>query len=307
MTLPSSQPLVSTLIPTRNRPDLLDAALASVAAQDLAHRVEAIVVNDGGQSVAPVVRPWTAELAVRLVELDGSVGPAAARNAAIDLADGRYLAFLDDDDLFLPGHLAAGCTTLERGEADLVYAGAVVADRRLRDLPASLVGFPLKAYPYHEQALQVVNYLHTGSVIVRSFREMPVRFDESLDVCEDWDLWLALTTVLGYRAQFVDKITSIYHQLPDLPGMVAGAQLVSPSKFSLARDYLHKKWPSEDPLVLAHREWMVALEHLRSDLIAQGERMPNLLFDRVLSYVHDRMYHGEAADYDIMSSFFLHG
>jgi glycosyltransferase involved in cell wall biosynthesis len=304
--IPSSESrsLISVIIPTVDRPRLLDAALASVAAQEVRGGVEVVVVNDGGPSVAPVVQAWNNPLSTRLVELKRRVGPAAARNVGIELASGEYVAFLDDDDLYMPGHLAAGCEPLQRDEADLVYLGAIVADRRLRGLPPDLAEFPLKAYPYSHRFLLVSNYLHTGSVIMRSFRDAPVRFDESLDVCEDWDLWLALTVTLGYRAVFVDKITCVYHQMRDVPGLVTGAQLVSPSRFEVARDYIQAKWPSNDPLVRAYREWMTALERYRSDLIAREQRMPNLLFDQILGYVHRRMSLGQPAEPRDIGQFF---
>jgi hypothetical protein len=152
--------------------------------------------------------------------------------------------------------------------------------------------------------LQVANYLHTGSVVVRNFRDTSVRFDESLDVCEDWDLWLALTIELGYRVSFIDKITSVYHQVPDEPGLVADAQLVVPSKFSVARDYIQAKWQATDPVVLMYREWMNVLERHRSDLIARERRMPNLLFDDILIYLQQRILSGESAEYRDIAKFF---
>lgn len=297
--------MASVIIPTFGRPQLLDAAVGSVAAQDVAGDIEAIVVNDGGASVVPVVRAWDEVMPVRLVELDRRSGPAVARNIGIERADGEYIAFLDDDDLFMPGHLAAGCEPLERGDADFVYLGAIVADRRLSGRPPDLAAFPLKAYPYDHRILMVANFLHTGSVIVRNFRNAPVRFDEALDVCEDWDLWLALTIAMGYRVLFVDEITSVYHQVPDAAGLVAGAQLVSPSRFSVARDYIQVKWPASDPLVLAYREWMIALERFRSDLIARNQRMPNLLFDEILGYLHERMSREQLPNYADIGQFFV--
>ncbi|MGH8902898.1 MAG: glycosyltransferase family 2 protein [Egibacteraceae bacterium] len=297
--------MVSVIIPTRDRPQLLDAALGSVAEQDVSGDVEVIVVNDRGASIAPVVHAWEDVMSVRVAELDRRSGPAVARNIGIEHADGRYIAFLDDDDLFMPGHLEAGCEPLERGDADFAYLGAIVADRRLSGQPLDLAGFPRKAYPYNHRVLMVANFLHTGSVIVRNFRNTPVRFDEALDVCEDWDLWLALTIVLGYRVLFVDKITSIYHQVPDMAGLVAGAQFVSPSRFSVARDYIQAKWPADDPLVLTYREWMIALERFRSDLIAKNRRMPNLLFDEILRYLHERMSREQPAEYADIVQFFV--
>ncbi|MGH8884723.1 MAG: glycosyltransferase family 2 protein [Egibacteraceae bacterium] len=305
----SSRPLVSVIIPTLDRPGLLDAALGavSVAAQSARGDVEVIVINDGGSSVAAAVGSWSDGLVVKLVELDQRSGAAAARNAGIRLADGEYIAFLDDDDLFLPDHLAFGCEPLERGDADFVYLGALVSDRRLDGLPTDLAGYPLKAYPYDPRFLLVANYLHTGSVIVRNFKDTPVRFDGSLEVCEDWDLWIALTTVLGYRVAFVDKITAIYHQVPSVAGLVAGAQLISPSKFAIARAYINAKWPSSDPVVLAYREWMIAVERFRDDLIAQQQRMPNLLFDEILGYLHERICRQDPPEHADISRFFVAG
>src|SRR5437868_7251340 len=99
------RPIVSVIIPTFDRPQLLDAAIGSVAKQDMVGDVEAIVVNDGGVSVGPGVRAWEEILPlklVELVELDRRSGTAAARNVGVERADGKYIAFLDDDELFMP-------------------------------------------------------------------------------------------------------------------------------------------------------------------------------------------------------------
>ncbi len=131
-----------------------------------------------------------------------------------------------------------------------------------------------------------------------------MRFDEALDVCEDWDLWLALTISLGYRVLFIDQVTCVYHQVPGETGLVSSAQLVSPSRFSVARDYVQAKWSARDPLAREYREWMTAMEALRSDLIARNARMPNLLFDEILAYVHDRMSRDQSPDYGDIGQFF---
>jgi glycosyltransferase involved in cell wall biosynthesis len=296
--------MISVIIPTFDRLSLLDVALGSVATQNVNCDVEVIVINDGGPSVDQIIRSWEHLLDIKLVELDQRLGPAAARNFGIQLADGDYIAFLDDDDLFMPEHLAVGCYPLERNDADFVYLGAIVADQELGELQQDLSEFPLKAYPYDYRFLLVANYLHTGSVIVRNFKNTSVRFDETLDVCEDWDLWLALTTFLSYRVLFIDKITSIYHQLPNKTGLVSHAQMTSPSKFELARNYINAKWPSNDPLVIDYREWMTALERFRSDLIERKHRMPNLLFDDILKYLYKRFSHEEPTEYADISRFF---
>lgn len=296
--------MVSVVIPTCDRPELLDAALRSVAAQQVDGGVEAIVVNDGGVSVAPVLRTQADALPVKLIELGRRCGPAVARNIGIGHADGHYIAFLDDDDLFMPGHLATGCQPLECGEADFVYLAAVVADQRLCGPPTDLSSFRLKAYSYDHRFLMVANFLHTGSVIARNFRDSQVRFDETLNVCEDWDLWLALINTLGYRVRYIDKVTTVYHQVPEAAGLVAEAQQVSPSPFATAREYIQTKWRTADPLVLVYRQWMTALERVRSDLIASEQRMPNLLFDDILKYLHGRVSRERPPEYADIEQFF---
>ena len=296
--------MISVIIPTLNRFDFLNAALGSIAVQGMRDQIEVIVVNDGGSSVESLARSWENLFTVKLTELDRRVGPAAARNIGIELAIGKYIAFLDDDDLFLPEHLAAGCKLLESTNTDFVYLGAIVADHRLSGPPLHDADLPRKAYSYDYRFLMVANFIHTGSVITRNFKHTPVRFDEALEVCEDWDLWIALTDTLGYRVSFVDRIATIYHQIPNGGGLVATGQLTSPSKFEVARDYIYAKWPSHDPLVLAYRQWMIAFEQFRSYLIGRKVPMPNLLFDQVLRYLHGQISEEKQPVYADIRRFF---
>ncbi|GAB1643553.1 glycosyltransferase family 2 protein [Krasilnikovia sp. MM14-A1259] len=298
-------PELSVIIPTFEREDLLEMAVGSVAAQEAVGPVEVIVVNDGPTALdAQRYASMNNRVTLRIVEYGQGAGPAAARNVAIDRAEGRYIAFLDDDDIFLPRHISAGCEVLDRDEADFVYLGAAVSDSRLAPPVCLPDDVAVKAYPYDYNVLLVVNYIHTGSVIVRNFRNSGVRFDESLEVCEDWDLWLALTSTLGYRVSFVDELTSVYHQMPSVRGLVSEAQLASPTRFATTREHVHSKWFSDDPQVLHYRAWMTAFEDYRSQLVARERRMPNLLFDNVLKYVHTRMAANAPADLADIPRFF---
>ena len=104
-------PLASIVVPTRNRPHLLRQALASILAQTN-REFEVVVVDDGssGEHLA-AMRALGAELDSRFVFLfrdpgEYRHGPAAARNAGIARARGRYVGFLDDDDYWCdPSHL----------------------------------------------------------------------------------------------------------------------------------------------------------------------------------------------------------
>jgi glycosyltransferase involved in cell wall biosynthesis len=102
-------PLVSVIVPTRDRPALLAEALASVRAQSVAD-FECIVVDDAGEE--PASLPDDARF--RLVRRAEPGGPAQARNSGIEHARGRHVAFLDDDDVYLPERLALGLEALRR-------------------------------------------------------------------------------------------------------------------------------------------------------------------------------------------------
>jgi len=89
---------ISVIVPTRNRPLLLREALASISVQRGA-RFEVIIVNDGGCDISDVLSEFSGRLDLHQVALSKNGGPPAARNTGCGRARGRYLAYLDDDDL----------------------------------------------------------------------------------------------------------------------------------------------------------------------------------------------------------------
>src|SRR5688572_12763531 len=95
-----SRPLLSVVIPTRNRVRLLERVLASLAVQRFPHDLwELIVVDDGATDETPVLVARFAESAPMRTTLlrQRNAGAAAARNAGAAIADGTRLLFLDDD------------------------------------------------------------------------------------------------------------------------------------------------------------------------------------------------------------------
>lgn len=206
-------PLLSVILPTRNRPETLRKALASIAGQDA--DVEVIVVNDGGAPVADVVGEFGGRLDTRLVTLPAEAGPSAARNHAIDLAAGRYLSFLDDDDIYLPGHLGAALDALAGGDADVVYATAGVSRRWIDPAAAVPPRLPYAFdFAFDDAFLSVLNYIPPTGLVVRADRDEPIRFDPDLRAGEDWDLWLRLARHRGYRFRHLDRLGAVYHRIP---------------------------------------------------------------------------------------------
>lgn len=106
-------PLVSVIIPTYNRPDLLLEAVASIAAQTM-NDWETIIVDDGSK---PPVNEQGIQAQYgdqfKVLRHEVSQGVSGAKNAGVNAASGKYLAFLDDDDLFAPAYLASAIEVLE--------------------------------------------------------------------------------------------------------------------------------------------------------------------------------------------------
>jgi glycosyltransferase involved in cell wall biosynthesis len=108
-----NSPLVSIVIPTHNRPDLLPEALASIVAQTMADW-QVIIVDDGS---IPAVNEQQIEAQFgpkfQVLRHEVPRGVSSAKNTGIKAATGKYLAFLDDDDLFSPTYLASAIEVLE--------------------------------------------------------------------------------------------------------------------------------------------------------------------------------------------------
>jgi glycosyltransferase involved in cell wall biosynthesis len=124
---------VATVIPTRDRPELLRRAIAAVLAQDHPGPIEVVVVYDRSEPDESLARRWRtdagAERTVRVVVNNRSPGLAGARNTGILAAGGELIGFCDDDDEWLPGKLAAQVAAMAGTGADFACCGIRVAYR----------------------------------------------------------------------------------------------------------------------------------------------------------------------------------
>ncbi|MGV9212664.1 glycosyltransferase family 2 protein [Micromonospora sp. RB23] len=101
------QPSVSVVVPTRDRPELLRAALAAILAQEYPGTIEAVVVFDQSTPDGSLTALGGPDRTVRVIANGRAPGLAGARNSGTLAAEGDLIAFCDDDDEWLPGKLAA--------------------------------------------------------------------------------------------------------------------------------------------------------------------------------------------------------
>ena len=104
-------PVVSVLIPTYNRPQYLSIALASVLQQSYGN-LQVIVVNDGGEDVSDLIDSYHDPRLI-FINRKENRGKPYSLNEALNQADGKYVAYLDDDDLYYPNHIETLLKTLE--------------------------------------------------------------------------------------------------------------------------------------------------------------------------------------------------
>ncbi|HET9474750.1 MAG TPA: glycosyltransferase family A protein [Steroidobacteraceae bacterium] len=189
---------ISIILPTCNRLPFLHAAIASVFAQTFSDW-DLVIADDGSDGET---RDWLGSLGAdprAQVLLFGHRGsPAEMRNAAMAAARGRYLAFLDSDDRWLPDKLERQLAALRvRPECRWSYT----AFRRIDAEGRPLAGDEQRPWTAHdgwifEAVLRGAATICTPSVVVeRALVEEAGGFDPAIRACEDIDLWLRLARV----------------------------------------------------------------------------------------------------------------
>ena len=145
-----SEPLVTAIVTTYDRPDHLESAVESVLAQTY-DSVELVVVDDHSETPASAVLEGFdlgSLSAARVVRHEENRGANAARNTGIEAAAGEYVAFLDDDDRWLPKKLARQVHAIDgRADAGVAYAGIkrVLPDEERIEIPRTVEGEMTKA------------------------------------------------------------------------------------------------------------------------------------------------------------------
>jgi glycosyltransferase involved in cell wall biosynthesis len=188
---------VSVIVPTRSRDALLKQALASIRAnEDQSLELEILVIDNGaGESTRSIAD----ELGARYLR-SATQGVSAARNQGLEAATGEYVAFLDDDDVWMPSHLHLLVGWL----AERPAFAAVLGQVQNTDLELRHPGQPWPEWLPDDgrifaQLLRVQPQLG-ASVIRKSVIDQVGHFDETLIGDEDWDLHmrLAIDRLVGF-------------------------------------------------------------------------------------------------------------
>jgi len=240
-------PFVSVIIPTRHRPEMLLEAIHSAKAQSFANYEIIVVVNGPENPLTQKSLDCAKAAGCRTVRIEQS-GIAVALNAGISAAQGQWIAFLDDDDLWEPNRLKVALSAAETNAADAVFCDIVLFDQarrfagtRLRPIGGLTAG----------ESMTLTNCAGgcSSTMVKRAALLALGGFDETL-VSPDWDLWMRLAW--QYRVAWADAPLALVRRHPGNTSR----------QFSWARSTLRIQWKAL---------WTLPndLKHLRLRMVAQ--------------------------------------
>lgn len=214
----SAHPLVSVVIPSRNRPDLLKRAIESVGRQTY-QRWEVVVVDDASN---PPIEPVMDQVAnVRIIRNAVPGGPARARNQGAAASRGELIAFLDDDDKYLPHKLEAAvrCLLNHPSAIGIHHHVAFPQLRRKRSSGACRVGVDPVKRMLHQQPP------HPSGLVVWSNVHDRIRFDENFKAAADLDYCLRLA--LEGPLVEIDEVLAEHGSEDSSPSLIALDQRIA--------------------------------------------------------------------------------
>jgi len=244
-----SLPLVSVIVRSSARPTLAES-LRSIAEQDYPH-IEVVLVAASGPD-HPEVPAAAGSHALRVVDRGVPLNRPQAAQAGVDGSHGDCFTFLDDDDVFLPGHVA-GLVAMHAAApgAGVAY---MFSQARFRDGRVQRFGQPFALAQLYER-----NFIHLSSALFdRSVVAAGCRFDETLEIMQDWDFFLQCAQYAPFH--FEPRCTFEWRVDLGSSGAGGGAN-TDPARFARFRDRIYDKWsgPRETLFDFVHARLAAAL------------------------------------------------
>jgi len=226
------------IVRTKERPDLLREALASLAAQTYSP-IEAVIVNDGGMDVAEIVDDFLSDIDhIRYIHQSENGGRAYSANVGLQGAGGEWIGFLDDDDLYEPDALRALISSGTKAGASVVYGQVIREHYRPDGSRDPEMPDYLYARSFDRDLLYWQNYIPVNALVFKKQALPEIRaFDNNLSVTEDWDFFLRLAE--SHDFLYVPVLVARYRCF--------GASTVTGGRFTQEEirqdeDTIHRKW-----------------------------------------------------------------
>lgn len=229
-------PLVSILCRSMNRPELVQA-LESVDRQTYP-AIEIVLVDATGKGTLDQCAGLTLRVPVRLISTGERLIRPRAANVALENAKGAYCLFLDEDDWIEPDHIATLVQTIaDNPDAQVAYSGVQNASNDGQPLSTVV------SVPFNADRLKRDNYIPIHAALFSaSLIAAGCRFDETLDIYEDWDFWLQC----AQHSRFVhlDKVSAWYRLGGSSDTLVTDEKVryMKDHPIALAREKVLEKW-----------------------------------------------------------------
>lgn len=204
--------LVSIIVRTCDRKEALRENLMSLRNQTYKN-IEIVVVEDGKNTAEEMINKEFKDLNIVYEATGKNVGRSKVANIAMEKAKGKYLNFLDDDDLFFPDHVETLVKAIEENDYDIVYDGSFetpinVLSKHPYDYEVVTKGL-VESKSFSRKRLYKVNLFPIQTVM---FKKSLVGecggIDENIDALEDWDFWVRLS--LKHNFHQVKHTTSLF-------------------------------------------------------------------------------------------------
>ena len=227
---------LSVVMPVLNAAEFLVPQLQALATQDYTGKWELVVSDNGSRDgTQEIVRSFADRLPIRIVMADGRQCPAVACNRGAATAAGRYLVFLDADDVADTSYLSAISAALEQADfaaarldCDALNPGWIAESRS----PAQKVGLGTGLFPY----------AYGASIGVwRSSFDRVGGFDEGFDTAQDIDFCYRMA-LAGSKLRFAPEAVLKYRFRTTIKGVCKQAYA-----YGLGAAKIRRRYPDPDP------------------------------------------------------------
>lgn len=271
MNVVKMDPTVSVIIPTFNRANLVGHAIRSVLAQT-EQDWECLVIDDGSTDDTRQVVTAFQDIRIRYIYQENQKA-AAARNTGLRHSHGRYVAFLDSDDRFLPDKLRLQLRRLENDQTlGMVVSGWNEVDLEGHELKSLS---PWLSHPVLDSQL----FLYQCPIIVpavmiqKSWLERVQGFDSAFPAVEDWDLWLRLSfagcPMAWEPGQVCSRTLHTASQVRNYHAMETGTRMLFDKVFALPG--LPEQVKNQQTRILANMHLDCAVRAISAGATGEGE------------------------------------
>ena len=216
------RPTVSAVIPTRNRPELVLRAVYSALKQTF-QDLEVLVVIDGPDSATLTALQLVSDRRLRVIALPDPVGACIARNSGVRAAHGKWVAFLDDDDEWLPEKIVKQLALATKSR----FAYPIVSSQLIRRTSGSDEVWPRKAptQPLSEYLLARDSWTggdgNISTITIFAPRQLfgLCQFRPGLKRYQEWDWFLRCVRQPGAGVEFVPEPLAIWHIAENRPSV----------------------------------------------------------------------------------------